>query len=112
MDGMGSSDGLQASLAESVNPLLDVVVRFNTQLLAADGDGKATLVSRLVAVIQVCALVSPPWWCAHWLCVLEQTPPLFSSHVCCLAADWLAGCCPVCACALCATLALLAGPHH
>jgi hypothetical protein len=50
---VGSGEPLQAGLVEHTNPLLDVVVKFNASLLAAEAGGRNTLISRLAAAIQV-----------------------------------------------------------
>jgi hypothetical protein len=56
MEGMAAAgDGPSQALAALMEqqPLLEVVVRFNEGLLRQQSSGKNSLVSRLVAVIQV-----------------------------------------------------------
>lgn len=70
----GGADGLHASLADHVDPLLGVVLKFNASLLAAEAGGKNTLASRLVAVIQVCGVLLTVCVCVCecayvWVCL-------------------------------------------
>jgi hypothetical protein len=61
MEGMAAAgDGASQALAALMEqqPLLEVVVRFNEALLRQQISGKNTLISRLVAVIQVGLLVA------------------------------------------------------